>query len=218
MPTLERLPAEQLDTVVAVLADAFVDYPVMRYVLGGADDYATRLPVLIRLFASGRALRQEPMLGLRDGDGELLAVALMTPPDSVDAPAALLALRESTWAELGDAARKRYDTLVRVWTACEGSGRRHHLNMIGVRSRARGRGLARPLLQAVIDAADADSDSIGVDLTTELAANLPLYLHFGFEVGAHARVAPELETWNLFRPRSATPRGAPGADYRHSLA
>ena len=37
---------------------------------------------------------------------------------------------------------------------------------------------------------------------TEDAGNVALYEHLGYEVTGHAIVAPELETWNFFRPDS----------------
>jgi len=197
-PILALAP-ERLDEVVGVLAAAFADYPVMRHVLGDDGDYDARLPRLIRLFAGGRALRREPMLGACASDGALLGVATMTPPDSPDAPEALVALRRETWRALGGPAQARYDALVEVWTQGMPPGRRHHLNMIGVPPAHRGLGIARDLLEAAIGIAQTDATSTGLDLSTEHPANLPLYRHFGFEVVSHARVSPELETWTLVR-------------------
>lgn len=201
-PRIEVLSLSDLDDVVSVLVEAFGDYPVMRYTLGDDPDYASRLPRLIRLFASGRALRGEPMLGLRGADGGLLGAALVTPPDSAPPPAAFLELREQTWTALGDEARRRYEALMKVWDDCACSGRHHHLNMLGVRTAVRGRGLARPLLQAVFGLVEGQPDSRGVDLTTELPTNLPLYEQFGFRVTATGQLGDALTTWTMFRPRS----------------
>lgn len=201
MQRIESLDAQALDEVVDVLCESFADYPVMRWTLGDAPGRAARLPVLVRLFASGRALRGEPMLGVRDGDGRLLGVALVTPPASVPPPDAFLALREATWAALGGDARSRYDTLVAAWGRTAVDGQHHHLNMLGVRDASRGRGLARPLLEAVLALAEGDPRSGGVDLTTELAGNLPLYARFGFRVTASEVVGEGfLTTWTMFRP------------------
>lgn len=199
---VEALGITALDDIVEVLCEAFEDYPVMRWTLGDAPGHAQRLPVLVRLFASGRALRGEPMLGLRDADGALLGVALVTPPWSPPPSEALLALRESTWGALGADARARYDALVDAWGRTAADGRHHHLNMLGVRRAWRGRGLARPLLATVLALAEDDPASGGVDLTTELRSNLPLYERFGFRVTASEDVGGgALTTWTMFRPR-----------------
>lgn len=200
--TIEPLGVEHIGEVSEVLSEAFADYPVMRWTLGDAPGYADRLPLLVRMFASGRALRGEPMLGLRGDDGTLLGVALVTPPVSLPPPAAFLALREATWAELGADAQTRYDVLVDTWRATAVDGAHHHLNMLGVRRAMRGRGLARHLLEAVLALADEDPASNGVDLTTEDAGNVALYERFGFHVTARAEVdAGSLTTWTLFRLR-----------------
>lgn len=195
-------PAD-LAEVVAVLAEAFADYPVMRHVLGPTRDYEAGLTVLVTLFASGRAARGEPMLGIRGPDGGLLAAALVTPPDSIAAPANLLALRERTWGRLGGDAKLRYEAFA---DACNRLGidtPHHHLNMIGVRPSGQGRGLARSLLDAVHELARRDPSSAGVSLTTEHEPNLALYQHFGYRISGHAQVAAGLRTWTLYRASSA---------------
>ena len=72
--------------------------------------------------------------------------------------------------------------------------------MIGVRSRARGVGFGRKLIERVHLLSREDTTSEGVTLNTEKAANVPLYEHFGYKLVGHATVAPGLETWSFFRP------------------
>ena len=192
--------------IVSVLADAFHDYPVMRNVLGadGLRDenrYDERLHRLVELFVSGRAYRAEPMLGLRDDSGRLIGTAIMSLPTAQDPPAALMALRESIWGELGADARARYEAYASAAGRSLPALPHHHLNMIGVRRSVQGRGLARPLLAAVHDLAAGDERSAGVSLATERAENVELYEHFGYRVLGHARVGPNLETWGMFRSR-----------------
>ncbi|MDX1439653.1 MAG: GNAT family N-acetyltransferase, partial [Rubricoccaceae bacterium] len=76
-----------------------------------------------------------------------------------------------------------------------------HLNMIGVRSDKQGLGLGRMLLNAVDELSDTDSHSIGVTLSTENEANIPLYEHAGYEVVGSKAVAAELKTWAFFRKK-----------------
>jgi hypothetical protein len=83
--------------------------------------------------------------------------------------------------------------------------------MIGVRRTHHGLGLSRTLLGAVHDLAGADAQSAGTSLTTERRENLALYEHFGYRVHGHARVAPELETWGMFRASRPDPDPDAGA-------
>lgn len=194
------VPPEEADQAVTVLCDAFRDYPVMRYVLGSANDYERRLRTLIGFFVSARVFREEPVLGIYNRDGTLAAVALVTLPGERPIPEALSVKRESVWKELGPAERERYEAF---GTACAQFGvesPHHHLNMIGVRRSHVGRGLGRKLLEAVHQMTDADDASAGVSLSTESAHNLPLYEHFGYRQLGHAVVGPGLETWAFFRP------------------
>jgi GNAT superfamily N-acetyltransferase len=187
--------------IVAVFSDAFRDYPVMRYVLGSPSPYDQRLDRLVELFVSGRAHRNEPMLGIRDATGRLLAAATMTLPALEDPPATFVALRESIWSELGAPARAAYEAFVAATQQFPIAAPHYHLNMIGVRRSHQGSGLARILLDAVHALSDAGGESSGVSLTTEVPANVELYRHFGYNVHGHSRIAADLETWILFRPR-----------------
>ena len=209
--TVTTLSFDQLVEIVSVLSDAFQDYPVMRYVLGpdvpgvGAP-YKVRLHRLVQLFVSGRAYRNEPMLGIRDGSGALVAAAVMSLPKSSTPLPAFIALRESVWAELGAEARSRYDAFVAAANFFAALPPHHHLNMIGVRRAQQRSGLAREVIEAVHRLASEDPESGGVSLTTERHENLSFYEHFGYKVVGHARVGPDLETWGLFRAsRGQTP-------------
>lgn len=182
----------------ATLADAFRDYPVMRFVLGDEGAYEDRLARLVGLFVAGRSLRDDPLLGVVGPDGIRAAATMSDSRASAPAPRAFLDLRDRVWGELGAAARERYERCVAAWGAL-GIDRPHlHVNMLGVRRAHRGTGLARLLL----DHAQARSLAAGTDgvtLTTEDPLNVPFYEHMGYRVTGRARVAPELETWALFR-------------------
>jgi GNAT superfamily N-acetyltransferase len=188
-----------LAEIVAVMSDAFHDYPVMRYVLGPAEPYDRRLHTLVELFVSNRAYRNDPMLGVRDESGALVGAATMTLPRPTDPPSALLTRRETLWGELGADARARYDEFVTATQRLAIPQPHYHLNMIGVRRSHHGRGLARPLLDAVHEHSRRDGSSSGVSLTTERAENLTLYKHFGYRVVGQAYVGDAFETWTLFR-------------------
>lgn len=201
-----QLDATHADEVTALLCEAFVDYPVMRHVLGDAPDYAGRLVRLIGLFTAGRWFRGQPVLGLRGADGSLQAAITMTPRGRFDTPPALAELAEATWNTLGADAKQRYATLCQAWAATEPAGEHWHVNMLGVAAGAHGAGFGGRLLAAALELAAKDPAAQAVDLTTEDPANLGFYTRRGFEVTGQRRVSPTLETWTLVAARRADGR------------
>lgn len=200
--TAEILPHDQssVEAVVEVLSEAFFDYPVLRFVLGPDKvSYPARLRTLVGFFVRARIFRNEYLLGVREG-GSLAATAIVSQPEGRPAPAGFCGYRQQVWNELGAEAEARYATFGR---ACEPllPDRPHlHLNMIGVRSGAQGRGLARLLLDEVHRLSAEDGDSQGVSLNTEVESNIPLYQHVGYRLLGQATVAPGLDTWVFWRP------------------
>jgi GNAT superfamily N-acetyltransferase len=184
--------------VVRVLCAAFVDYPVMRYVLGDRHAYPERLRTLIGFFHGARVLRDDAILGISNGH-ELCAAALCSLPDRV-APPELDLLRDRTWAALGTDARARYDDCVRAWESTGVDEPNIHVNMLAVLPDRQGRGLARALLERVHAMSRERADSRGVTLSTESERNVALYRHMGYRVVGQATIAPGLETWDFFRP------------------
>ena len=185
-----------------MLVEAFAGYPVMRYVIGAAHaDEAARHRRLVTFFVMMRVWRGEPVFAVRE-DGAVVAAAAVTLPGPRETPAFVEGRREELWAALGDDARRRYEAYGEAARRFLVAGPNHHLNMVGIRRSRQGRGLARPLLDAVHALADADPASGGVSLTTETAANVPLYEHFGYHVLGHGHIADDLESWVLFRRRA----------------
>jgi ribosomal protein S18 acetylase RimI-like enzyme len=197
------LPSACTDDAVAVLCEAFADYPVMRRVLGAAPDYPRRLRTLIGFFVAARHLRDDLVLGALDATGALAAVALVTLPRDHPPPPALAERREAVWGELGADARHRYEAYSVAAHRFEVHAPHHHLNMIGVRPAREGQGHARTLLDHLHRLVEAHPDSRGVTLTTESAGNLSLYERFGYRQVGYVRVADDFETWALFRARGA---------------
>jgi ribosomal protein S18 acetylase RimI-like enzyme len=200
-----RLDRGEVPEIVGVLAESFSDYPVMRFVLGDAPDgYEKRLRTLVHLFVMARVFREEVLLGIRD-QHELLGTALVSRPGGPGAPPQFRALREKIWAELGTDAERRYDALGEAWAPMQVDVPHLHLNMIGVRRRARGSGVGRYLLDAVHDMSASDQESSGVTLTTEDPGNVSLYQHFGYQIIGTAVVGPGITTWGFYRQDEAGP-------------
>ena len=213
--TVIPLPASRAEEITDVLCEAFYDYPVMRFVLGDPPDYAERLRIMVGLFVASRVAREDLMLGVSDASGTLVGAALVNLPAPRTAAAWLEERREAVWRALGQAERTRYEAFGAATGQFERDDSHHHLGMIGVRRAHQGRGLSRLLLEEVHTRACGDAGSSGVSLSTEFPPNVGLYEHFGYRVAGHARVAPTLETWVMFRNRGVETGGVrargPGA-------
>lgn len=208
--TAVRVPAERADEIVDVMADAFRGYPVMRFVVGpggDAGEVEARERRLVELFVRRRIARGGPAFGVIDRENStgksLAAAAILTLPHEPEPPREVAEMTVATWLELGDAARRRYDAYAKAASLFDALPPHHHLNMIAVRPRHMGKGLARPLIEAVQRLAHDDPDSAGVSLTTENPRNVELYRHFGFaverevDVPAPSGVEP-VHTWGMF--------------------
>lgn len=199
---LVHLTADRFDETVAVYCDAFHDYPVMRYVIGNAQEkYDDRLQSLIGYFTEYRFSRDYPVLGIESVDGCLVAAASINPVESVPEPPSLQQTYDNMCAELGEAAINRYKAFVAACDPFEPEQEHVHIGMIGVIGMEQGNGHARRLMDAVHEMSRQDQDSCGVSLTTELSRNLSFYEHFGYRILGRG-VTPDgsLETWTLFRP------------------
>ena len=191
------LGAENREEIVAVIADAFFDYPVMRYILGTDGDYPARLRALLDFFTLARLHRGERMYGVRR-DGRLAGVALTSHPEDDSRPPKLLEARDRTWDELGVGARARYETFGS--TVIPFPEEPHlHLNILAVARGAQGSGVGRSLLEAVQQASRERPGSTGVSLSTEKEGNVALYEHCGYEVLGSARVDDAFTSWSMFR-------------------
>lgn len=197
LSTVRPHGAADLDAVVAVLVDAFASYPVMRFVVGTSSESADHLTDLFRFFVMARILRHEPVFGLGPAS-ELSGVALVSDPRVVSPPE-LSAVREQTWRTLGAEARKRYEAYGTAAASVLVDRPRLHLNLLGVRSRDRGRGVSRRLLEEVHRYARGHPTAEGVSLTTENPHNVGLYEHFGYQLTGEAPVADGVVTWGMFR-------------------
>ncbi|MGE5175924.1 MAG: GNAT family N-acetyltransferase [Hyphomicrobiales bacterium] len=194
-----RIPPDRVPEAIDVLCDAFHDYPVMRFILrDSGPDFERHHRALSGLFVTARALRGDPILVVEE-EGRAVAAATITPPGDREMPPEFAERRDALWREIGPGAKERYERLGEVWKAFAIPEPQYHLNMIGVRRSHHGRGLARPLLDAVHEMSRVDPASIGVSLTTELPRNVTLYEHFGYRIVGHTRVDDALETWGFFR-------------------
>jgi GNAT superfamily N-acetyltransferase len=179
---VEKLNEDKVPEITDVLCEAFYNYPVMKYVLGEKENYDTRLRKAVTFFVSARALRKEPIFGIRNTENKLVASATVTLPGEIPSPPELFNLRDELWAELGSEEKARYENYGNVAFGLLPKVPHHHLNMIGVRNAYQGKGLARLLINKVEELVSEHPTSNGVSLNTEVESNVNFYLHLGYEL------------------------------------
>jgi GNAT superfamily N-acetyltransferase len=186
---ISRLGREHLDDAVNVLASAFHEYPVMRFVITDAGQYDPKLNALMRYFCERRLTQDWPLFGCFSpsssaiGDGwELVAVAGVNDPG----PFIENEAHVSAWKRLCDEiGQDAIDSLVHYERESDGDapeGTYHFLGIIGVRPDRQGEGHAGALIRHVIQRSVSDPISAGVWLSTETGENVPFYEHLGFHV------------------------------------
>lgn len=193
---------QNIPEITDVLFEAFYNYPVMKYVLGEKEDYDTRLRKAVTFFVSARALRNEPIFGIRNTENKLVAAATVTLPGEIPSPPELFKLRDELWDEIGSEEKARYENYGRVASSLPPKEPHHHLNMIGVRNAYQGKGLARQLINQVEELVSAHPTSTGVSLNTEVESNVNFYLHLGYELVGKAKVDKDIQTWAFFKMRN----------------
>ena len=209
---IERVNRDRFDQASELLAAAFYDYPVMRFVIGEVEDqYPHRLAALMDFFTEARFAGNDFIHAVLEDDA-LAAVAYIVRPRSKATAASagmdpLAKHRERIWTELGSESLSRYEAFGAATARYSFPEPRFHLDMLGTRPESVGRGHGRRLLDFLHTLSRCDPDSVGVSLTTEDPANVPFYEHFGYKIVGHERFGAktfqdgaEFESWGFFRP------------------
>lgn len=199
MNEIEKVDLIQKSQAVKILADAFFEYPVMKYILQDADhDYRSHLEALVGFYCETRFTRQWPVLGIQEDD-ILVAVAGMNPPESVPWPPALHEIYRNLGKTIGPEAIQRMETFENFCEEAEPDFPHYFLGIIGVLPGHQGKGYSRRLMEEIQALSKAHPESRGICLSTELEDNISLYRHLGFEILQEGDIG-ELHTWIMFRP------------------
>jgi GNAT superfamily N-acetyltransferase len=195
--TVERLNRSDKEDAVSVLASAFHEYPVMRYILkSDGEKYESDLKALMGFFCESRLTREFPLLGIRDS-GELVAAAGINEPEYKPRSPELNKVFSDLTMTIGEDAIARYESYEKK--ANPGLNVPHYfLGIIGALQAHQGKGYAKKIIEEVQRMSEAHSTSIGVCLCTEDPPNVPLYEHFGYKILSETDVG-EIHTWAMFR-------------------
>lgn len=202
-PIRRQLRPADAEAAAEVLARAFADDPLWRYLLPDAR----RRPLLVR--QSFRSFAP-PLIAGRQAYGvgsPLAGVAIWEAPDQ-PAPDAggflsanLLALLFSPLALAAGRAAPIFERFAQMRRRYAAEPH-YYLATVGVVPEAQGRGLASRLIRPVL--AHADDRALPAYTETMTPENVPRYERYGFVVRERYRVpAADLSIWALYRPRIA---------------
>ena len=195
---VKRVSPEGVADAAEVLARAFQDDPLSKYVFADEEERQRRLPAHF-----GAALRYGVQFGavnVVSGSGAVIAL----PPGETDVTPARAEQGGLTQLPdlIGPEAAARF---FGVMGAAEPMHHRYapmphwYVMVLGVSPEAQGNGLGRDLLQSVF--AEADPGRLPVYLETTRAANIAFYGHMGFAVVEQFREpASGLDVWGFLRP------------------
>ena len=195
---IRRLTYNEKNNAVNVLASAFQEYPVMRYILKDSNtNYQGHLEALVGFFCETRLTRDYPLLGVYSGQ-ELVAVAGINEPIFKSWPEALHDVYNRLGQVIGKDAIQRLEAYEKQAGKYEPEITHYYLGIIGVLPGHQGKGYAKFLIENLIEVSESDPNSNGISLSTEKKENIPIYEHFGFNVTGEADIE-ELHTWCMFR-------------------
>ena len=197
--TIDRLTEADREKVIDVLAAAFYDYPVMRFVLSDAGAaYNQRLRDLIGFYCDTRLIHDWPVLGIRQGQ-EFVAAALVTAPGTGTESPEFRRKHLGLAHAIGRDAYERMERYERESSGQESWDPHYYLGMLGVAPSHQGSGYGRLLLEHIQAMSEGDPISTGVSLSTEDLSNVAYYERVGYRVIGEADVG-EIHTWCMFRP------------------
>ena len=192
---------QRLDEAAHVLARAFEDYPLMRYIFeDSGNDYFRHVRDVMHFTCDARLTLGYSLKGVEE-DGRLVAVACINHPEEKEWPAALENNMNSLIASIGEQAAARLEQFGDLVGVHHPQQPHFYLVAIGVLPEVQGRGYGRGLLNAVHEMSQAHPFSTGVGLDTETPTNVPLYQHFDYQITGQGRLE-EIDVWFFFRPNN----------------
>jgi GNAT superfamily N-acetyltransferase len=183
--------------VVQTIVRAFTEDPLVRWFFPDDAAYERRASAFFGYLFDIRVVH-----GVIHVAGDCAAASLWNRPgEGMPQPE-----QDQLWATdvepgAGPGELDRLDAMEDAVVALRPAGPHWYLGVLATDPSRRGEGLARAVLQPVLERADADG--IPALLETGTPENLPFYARFGFDVLADARVSGGPPLWAMWRPPQA---------------
>jgi ribosomal protein S18 acetylase RimI-like enzyme len=181
-----------------VLANAFLDYPVIRYFFEDqGSHYGACVSELYRFFVESCIAQGKHVMGVLSL-GKLVAVSCVQGPEIQSGSEDLSHAEERFFNKIGATAVSRIQAYNKMVSDHLPQKPHYYLEDIGVLPEYRGMGFARILLQQVHDLSASNPISTGIGLDTHEFSNVSLYRHFGYQVTGETYL-DHIRTWFMFR-------------------
>ncbi len=189
---------QQSDAAAEVLANAFLDYPVIRYFFEDqGNHYEARVSELYRFFLEGCLAQGMKVMGVLY-HGQLVAAACAKGPETQPASNDFKRKEEEFFRKIGASATSRIQAYNQLVSENLPQKPHTYLEDIGVLPAYRGMGFASILLRQVHKLSESNPISSGVGLDTHEFSNVTLYQHFGYQVTGETYLG-HIPTWFMFR-------------------
>ncbi len=199
---IKPLETSHRELAIGLLARAFYDDPLMRYIMAGLTTEVAYQEALLELMDYSLSIREVfdwPVLGLWD-DGTLSAIAALSLKEETP-PSEILTLRRKALLErLGESGATRLERYGEIAEGQRPNAPHIYLGVLGVDPTAQRRGFGKLMLEEVQAFSDASPESLGVYLDTENPENVAFYEHCGYVVQSEHQL-DDVHIWCLCRMR-----------------
>jgi GNAT superfamily N-acetyltransferase len=196
---VKNITYAEKDEAVAVLASAFYNYPLMRYVLkASGKSYKQHLDALIDFFCETRLTRNWPLLGLME-KGKIVAVAGINEPIDKPWPQKLHDIYRELQLTIGEESFARLENYENLSSVNEPEEPHYFLGIIGVLPSFHGQDFAKCLINELQKMSLKNIVSTGICLHTEDSNNVQIYEHLGFRIIGKMKI-DDVQNWCMFRP------------------
>lgn len=175
------LAEDQIDEAVECLVIAFVDDPIFGYFFPRHEpDRLGKLRALFEFGCRYRLITGQPLLAL-DLDGQIVGVANVRTPGSIESNDEIDGLWEKASGIIGEEASARFNVYAQLKDSIVPKTPHHYLVSLAIKPGHQGIGLGGTLLEAVCKLAEDDPSSEATILDTCKDINVSFYEKHGFE-------------------------------------
>ena len=198
---LMKLSEIHIQQAANVFTDAFMEYPLFRYLVENPSSRSIIYPLFFRLMTKYTVKFGEAYATSENMEG----IALWLPAEKADI---------SLWNNLTNGGidvflKAGLMVTYRSMIFTDFASRLHHqliegphiyLFQIGVQRKYRGKGYASKLMKPILNR--ADRENLPIYLETHDQTNIPLYKHFQFEIAEHKTIpGSNVNHWTMIRPK-----------------
>jgi len=202
LKTIIQIPRDDLDQAVEVLALAFENGPLIRYLLPHqGSEYFGQIRELFRFTCEIRLDLGWPLIGILSNT-QLTGVTCISLPESKKWPTSLVTKHEKFKSIIGTESVNRRERFSNLTDQYVPSQSHYYLAAIGIHPNFQKQSLGSVLLNAVHDMSEVHPASTGVFLETANPVNVPLYEHFGYHLVSKVKLDNIIDIWYMFRPNN----------------